>query len=156
MKGTKEIFTLLIFSIAVAFTNGCSSPIGGLLVDSLDFITVEPNRFVYSKDEYDPFKPIDHVKVYGIFGKKKDEIPIENKELKIEISEYPFTEGKNVIVLSEIDKVEGCELTPGKKNITISYRGKDAFYRISVGETKTGDGDDSGDSGITIGKDNWS
>ena len=152
MKGARNFFTLLIFSIAVAFTD-CSSPIGSLQIDSdsdatLNFIRLEPNRFVYS-DEYDPFKPVFDVEVFGIFGGKEDQIFIEDKELKIEITEYPY--GNNVIVLSDSEKENGLQLDPGRKVITISYRGKDAFYRISVGETKTGgDGDGSGSgSGIT-------
>jgi len=154
MKGTKKIITLLFFSIAVAFTGGCSSPIGSLQIDSdsdsgatLDFIRVEPERFVYS-DEYDPFIPAEDMHVFGVFGGKEKPIAIEEVE-KIIISEYPFSTGEP-IVLSNLSKEFEIQLDPGRKNIVINYRGKDAFYRISVGETKTGDGDGGGGSGIII------
>ena len=147
----KNIFTLLIFSIAVVFT-GCSVPIGSLLADSpLEFIRVEPKRFVYASDEY--FKPADEdegVDVYGIFGGKQDLIPI--KDVKITISGYPV--GDAPIVLNESQKFEGYDLTqlvPGTQTIEISYRGKETSYRISVGETETGDGDNGNGKGITIG-----
>jgi len=142
MKGIKKFFTLLIFPVAVALI-GCS-PVGSLLVDSntgaaLEFIRAEPKRFVYS-DEYDPFIPADDVEVFGIFGGK--EKPIAIKEVEIVISGYPF--GDDVIVLGESEKEEGLQLNPGRKNIVISYKGMETLYRISVGETKTGDNDNSG------------
>ena len=151
MKGAKKFFTLLIFPVAVAFIGGCS-PIGGLLTDpgaTLDFIRVEPERFVYS-DEFDPFIPAADMKVFGIFGKKEKPIAIEEVE-KIIISEYPFSTDEP-IVLENLDKDFEIQLNPGRKEIVISYKGMETLYRISVGETKTG-GDDVGGDGITIGLD---
>jgi len=142
MKGTKKIFTLLIFPVAVAFTGGCSSPIGGLLIDSttLDFIRAEPERFVY-RDDYDPFIPAQDVKVFGFFGRKKTPIAIE--EVKITISGLPYST-EDVIILKEGVK-DPVLLSSGIKDILISYRGEETNYHISVGETKTGDGDGGDD-----------
>ena len=149
----KKFFTLLIFSIAVAFTGGCSSPIGSLQIDSdsnsdatLDFIRVEPERFVYS-DEYDPFIPAEDVHVFGVFGGKEKPIAIEEVE-KIIISEYPFSTNEP-IVLSELDREFEIQLNSGRKSIVISYKGMETLYRISVGETKTGD-DNNSDPGTII------
>ena len=150
MSGTKYFFSLFIFPvffIAVAFTAGCSSPIGSLLIDSgstIDFIRVEPKRFVYS-DEDDLFIPVDDMDVFGIF--RGIERPIAIEDVEIIISEYPFPTEDKVIVLDELDKEFGIQLDSGRKNIVISYSGKETLYRISVGETETGDGGGNGGGG---------
>jgi len=132
----------------VAFTGGCPAPIGGLLTDApLDFITVEPNRFVYS-DQFDPFIPVDDVVVSGIFGRKV--MPIAIEDVKIIINDYPVPDKKHEVVFEKIDKNSESLLTPGVKRVDIYYSGKNAFYRISVGETDKGDGgtDGKGSTGI--------
>jgi len=153
MKDTKKFFTLLFFSIAVAFIGGCSAPIGALLTDSgaaLDYIRAEPKRFVYGSSDLpeDWFIPKEDVDVFGIFGGKEKPIAIE--EVKIVISGYPFSLEDEVIVLDEEDKESGLLLTSGIKNITISYNGKETLYRISVGETDTGEVIVGGDDGSGI------
>jgi hypothetical protein len=151
MKGTKNFFTLLIFSIAVAFTGGCSSPIGSLQ-DSLDYIRVEPRRFVYAPIE--SFIPKEDVDVYGVFGGGEEKL-IAIEEVKIIISDLSWGDG---ITLDESEKENGLPLialNAGVKNVFISYSGRETFYRISVGEAETGDGGggSSGGTGITIGLD---
>jgi len=153
MKGTKKIFTLLIFSVAVAFTGGCSSPIGSLLAESgatLEYIRAEPKRFVYGSSDLpeDWFIPKDDVDVFGIFGGK--EKPIAIKDVKIVISGYPFSIDDEDIVLNEGHKESGLLLTSGIKNIIITYNGKETLYRISVGETETGEVIVGGDDGSGI------
>jgi len=149
MKGTKDFFTLLIFSIAVGFT-GCS-PIGSLLVDSntgaaLEFIRAVPNKFVYGPS--DPFIPKSEVDVFGVFNGKEKPIAIEETDIKV--SGYPFSTDDEVIVLDELDKKLGIQLNSGMKNISISYKGKETLYRISVGEAETGEGGNGGGDGPGI------
>jgi len=146
----KNFFTFLIFSIAVVFT-GCP-PIGTLLVDSntgaaLEFIRAVPNKFVYTLG-YDPFNPAADVDVFVVFkGKEK---PIAIEEVKIIISGYPFSSGDEDIIL-DVGKKNELEFDkPGIKNIVISYKDMETLYRISVGETETGDGDNGGGPGIII------
>jgi len=152
----KKFFTLLIFSIAVVFLGGCS-PVGGLLLgddETLDSIRVVPNRFVYSYP-YDPFMPDDPdegIQVFGIFGGTAMPIDIKDKDVKITISEHSALPTEVPIVLTPSEKENGLELRlkPGVKNVVISYKGKEDFYRISLGETDTGDEGNGNGSGSGI------
>jgi hypothetical protein len=150
MKATKIFLTLLIFSIAVAFI-GCPTPIGGLQ-HSLDYIRAEPKKFVYPPNV--PFVPKEEVEVFGAFGGKEQ--PIAIKQVEIVVRGYPWSSEDEVIVLDEDDKIYGIQFDPsfpGVKNVIISYRGKEALYRISVGETDTGEinsGDGEDGPGIVI------
>ena len=159
MKGTKNIFTLLIFPlffIAVAFTAGCSSPIGGLLVDSnrgtaLDYIKAKPKRFLYDKG--DLFEPAKDVKVIGVFGGVENEIDIDKVEIKI-INDpgYAGSEPPDIVPDNQV----GLPLvTDGIKDIVITYNNMETRYTIAVGKEGTNSGGGWGGgsgSGITI---NW-
>jgi len=151
MKGSKKFFTLLfpLFFIAVAFI-GCS-PVGGLqFSDVKDHIRAEPKKFVYTVN-YDPFIPEEDVEVVGVF--KGIEKPIAIKDVKIIISEYKWSSSSDNIVLDVGEKEEVKIPKKGIKNVTIYYNDLETFYRISVGETGTGDDDD--DSGVTIDLGDW-
>jgi len=146
MKGAKIFFSLLIFSIAVAFT-GCSEPVGSLIY-SLDYIKAVPSKLLYGKNER--FKPAEQVQVVGVYGGVEDIIDINDVEIKI--FENP---GFSNVVLSVDDKQEGLVLqTEGPKLVVITYRDKEARYNIAVGGPKgTGDpGWGDGGTGIVI---NW-
>jgi len=148
MRATKIYLTLLIFSIAVAFIGGCS-PVGGLLFSEVkDHIKAEPKKFVYTVN-YDPFDPENDVDVIGVF--KGKETPIAIKDVKIIISDYKWSSSDDIVL--DIGKKEPQELKKGIKNITIRYKDMETLYRISVGETSSGDDDD--DSGITIDISDW-
>ena len=154
MKGTKKFFTLLFFSIAVAFTGGCSVPIGSILIDSdepLDFIRVLPIRFVYRSS--DIYKPKEDVEVYGIFGKKQERIPIDEK-VDIIFRGFPYSTPDENFVLDDEEKKNGLPLNSEINivyEITIRYSGMEAIYRISVGKTNgDGGGGDDDSSGIVI------
>ena len=150
----KRFFTLLIFSlfiIAVIFS-GCS-PIGGLLAsDVVDHIRAEPKRFVYKSEEYDPFIPASEdegVEVFCVIKGVETPIAIEEVEITVKDSSWG-----DPIILSEVDKEEGIQLDPGIKNITISYKGMETFYRIYVG-AKAGDGGNGGPGIIIKLPDDW-
>jgi len=151
---TKKFFTLLVFPfffIAVAFTSGCSSPIGSLLVagPALDYIRAEPNRFLYSK--YDLFIPVKHMEVFGIFGGKKKPIDIDKVEIKI--IENPGMTGEKEVPVK--DNHEGLVLEfEGIKKVVITSGNMETYYHIEVGEPGTGDDSkwsgSGGGSGIVI------
>ena len=134
MKSAKKIFTFLFFSIAVAFT-GCSEPIGSLLAtDVADHIRVEPKRFVYeSNEKFIPADEKEGVDVYGVF--KGIEKPIAIKDVEIKVNDTGWGDS---IVLNESEKKEGLLLAVGIKDIVISYKSMETFYRIYVG-AKVGD-----------------
>lgn len=140
MKGTKRFFTLLLFplfSVAVAFTSGCSAPIGGLLhggaAQSVDYIWAAPIRILYDQRHW--FKPATDVEVYGVFGGVKDPNPIGIDELKFTIIDDPGLNTEMEIPVT--DNQEGYPLlNKGVKTIVVSYPGTEmkASYPIVVGE----------------------
>jgi len=150
MKGTKIFFTLLIFSIAVAFI-GCPEPVGSILY-AVDYIKAVPNKTMYGK--YDWFKPAQQLKVIGVFGGAEDEIDINKVKIKI-IADPGFTdEGES----SVDDNKEGLVLDlEGPKTIVITYNHNGAIletrYNIAVGAPGTGEGgwgDTDNGTGIKI------
>jgi hypothetical protein len=146
MRAAKKIFTLLIFSIAVAFT-GCSEPVGSL-VYNIDYIKAVPSKTLYGQKDW--YKPAQDVKVIGVFGGVEEEIPITIKEVEIRIIEDPLSTPNEIPVP---DKQEGCFLeNQGPKTVIINYRDKETRYDIAVGEPGMGNigwGDGVG-TGINI------
>jgi len=146
---TKKFFTFLVFPlffIAVAFTSGCSSPIGSLLFAdaALDYIRAEPNRFLYGK--YDLFIPVKHMEVFGIFGGKEKPIDIDKVEIKI--IENPGMTGEKEVPVK--DNQEGLVLEfEGIKTVVIKYLDMKTNYNIQVGEPGTGDDTVWGEEGGT-------
>ena len=147
MKAAKKYFTLLIISIAVAFTNGCSEPIGSLEY-FIDYIKAVPSKTYYGqKDWFKPADPHDGVKVYGVFGGVEEELDID--KVMIKIVEDPHSTPKEIII---DDNQEGCFLeNQGPKKVVITYRDKEARYDIAVGGPGTGNiGWGDGGTGIEI------
>jgi len=144
MKSTKIFFTLLIFSIAVTFSTGCSSPIGGIQ-DSKDYIIAKPIRFLY--EYYENFVPKEGVEVVGIFGGVEQDIKIEDVNVKIKIKNNPSGQEGS---FTESDK-DGFPLGSyiGINTVSISYRGMDTNYQIQV-KDKNGGGGSSEPGGPSI------
>jgi hypothetical protein len=145
MKSAKKIFTFLFFSIAVGFT-GCSGPVGSLLTSNVaDHIRVEPKRFVYeSNEKFIPADEEEGVEVYAVFKGIEKLIAIEDVEIIVNDTGWG-----DIIVLNESEKKEGLLLTAGIKDIVISYKSMETFYRIYVG-AKAGDGGGGGGGPIII------
>jgi hypothetical protein len=142
MKTTKNLFTLLIFSIAVAFTGGCSAPIGNLL-DTIDYIKAVPIRYLYEEGE--TVNPANDVKVIGVFGGVEEDIDIDKVEINI-INDPGYAGEKEQSVY--------VPLSEGIKDVVITYNNMKTRYTIAVGEegTNPGGGWGPGGSGIKI---NW-
>jgi hypothetical protein len=134
----KKFFTvsfLPLFFIAVAFTSGCSAPIGGLEVDNTrDYIRAAPRKFLYAKDTL--FK-VEDVDVIGVFGGR--ERLIEINEVKIAITP-PFSRDP-----VPVDKEKGLPLeNKGVNTVVISYLDMVTDYPIQVaapGDVLGWDGD---------------
>jgi hypothetical protein len=137
MKSTNKFFTLLIFSIAVAFT-ACPAPVGSLLY-SVDYIKAVPSKFMYGKG--DAFKPAEDVKVIGVYGGVEDEIEITEVKIKL-IYDPGFTDENEMPV--DNNKVGRVLENEGPYTVVITYdkMGTDleARYNIVVGEPGMGNG----------------
>jgi len=144
MKGTKKFFTLLIFSlfpVAVAFTSGCSAPIGGLIkggaAHAVDYIRAAPRRTLYDlRHWFKPADPDEGVQVYGVFGGVEDPTPIDIDKLQFKIIDDPglITEVEVPIANNQ----EGIPLlSKGVKTVIVSYFGMETRYPIVVGEPGT-------------------
>jgi len=156
MKSAKKIFTLLSFSIAVAFT-GCSEPIGSLL-HSIDYIKAVPSKTYYGAN--DLFIPARHLKVIGFFGGVQEEIDINKVKIKLiydpgftsehTIILQPLTDGEGFIS----DNQTGLPLEDqGPYTVVLSYNNLGTSYSIGVGVPGTGgggfgDGEDGSSLGI--------
>jgi hypothetical protein len=139
MKSTKKFFTLLFFSIAVAFT-GCPAPVGSLRY-SIDYIKAVPSKFVYGKNDW--FKPAQHVKVVGVFGGVEDIIDIDKVKIKI-IEDPGFIDNE----IPVDDNKEGLVLEfEGPKAVVISYNNMETRYNIAVGAPGVGEEGGWGDGG---------
>jgi hypothetical protein len=150
MKDTKKFLILLIFSlfcIAVSFTAGCSSPIGGIL-DSIDYIKAVPSKAAYGQDEW--FRPAEDLKVIGVFGGVEEDIDIDKVTIKI-VQEPGYSGEKEYPVTNN---QQGLKLVyTGLKTVVISYDNLEASYAIIVGEPGTGNpgwGNSPGGTGIGI------
>jgi len=140
MKGSKKIFTLLIFplfSIAVGFT-GCSEPIGTLLTDSNtgsapDYIRAEPQQFIYN--EKTTFWPED-VKVWRISS--------SGRKLITDIDKIKFIIGDSGGEV-EVPHQTGLSLdSKGIKTVFIRYLDMDTSYHIAVVDPGLGINDGDG------------
>ena len=146
MKGSKKIFTLLIFplfSIAVAFT-ACPEPVGSLSDNSgpspapppPDYIIAEPQQFIYN--ENDRFWP-DHVKVYRI-GSSGKRLIADSDNITINIEDANGT----MDVPSTGLPLSRGNLNVAIKTVSISYRNMDTSYRIAVVDPGLGINDGGG------------
>jgi len=139
MKGTKKFFTIfLLFFIAVVFITGCSSPIGGLLVDkNRNYIKVTQHKIVYNKDD---LFTVENTELFYFFEGRKEPIDINNEKVDIKIIEYPNLPGD----LNSVDKDTGYKLEIiGKKTIVITYLGMVddcSIYVAAPGEVPNPDG----------------
>jgi len=132
MKDAKKIFTFLFLSIAVVLT-GCPEPVGSILY-SVDYIKAVPNRFVYGQNDF--FKPVNDVKVIGVFGGVEETISIDN--VGIIIIEDPGLNTENPITVT--NNQNGIRLeNEGPKRVVISYNSYEARYDIAVGKPGMGD-----------------
>jgi len=132
MKGAKKIFTLVFFSIVVAFTTGCDTPIGSLLADSnngpaVDYIKAIPRQHIHASPWL--FKPADEMEVIGVFGGVKS--PIDINQVGIKIIEQQGFLSENIIYFSNSQEIN--DLYEGYKLVVISYRGMEDSYTIEVG-----------------------
>jgi len=147
MKGSKKIFTLLIFplfSIAVAFT-GCPEPVGSLSDDSgsapppPDYIKAEPEHLFYNEKQM--FLP-DDVAVWRIGSSRKELINVE--KITIFIRDRDF-DGEEVVpptglLLLRGDKDKSYSI----KIVSISYLNMETDYRIAVVDPSFGINDGDG------------
>jgi len=152
MKGTKKFFTLLIFFlffIAVAFTSGCSFPIGGLQVDDRgatplnNYIRAEPSRFLFPRNAL--FIPEKHVKVFGSLRGGAEE-PIEITKVSIKIIVNPGMTGQREVSVDDNQQGRILEVD-GLNIVVITYQNMHTKYHIEVGEQSTGTGNGSGGGG---------
>jgi hypothetical protein len=134
MKSTKKIFTLLIFSIAVAFTGCQPEPVGSLLY-SVDYIKIMPKRNLHY-GQYEWFIPELDVKVIGVFGGVEEEIASSNVRFKLIYSDSSYTGGGTEYTVAS---GTGCELSiTGPYTVVLNYRNLETRYAIIVGEPGTG------------------
>jgi len=142
MKRAKGFFTLLFFSVAVAFT-GCPTPVGSILY-SVDYIKAVPSKYLYGEDDW--FKPAQHVQVIGVFGGVEEVIDIDKVE--IIIIEDPDMNTGGVITVT--NNQAGLKLEKeGNKRIVITYNKWETHYDIAVGVPGIGGGG-YGDGDTTI------
>jgi hypothetical protein len=128
MKGSEEIFTLLIFplfSIAVAFT-ACSAPVGSLLADgSTDTIKVVLRPRVFHINTV--FMP-ENVQVWKTSRSSKEpELVKDTDNIKISINDD--------LGEKEVNQETGFPLKfLGTKTVTVSYMKMEDFDSIQVVE----------------------
>jgi hypothetical protein len=141
MNGIKVFIKLLIFTpvyIAAIFFTGCSFPIGSLQ-ELPDTSTVNQIRVVlnhlnpYKVNEI--FKPLNDVKVYGIFGDVEVPISVEHEKIVIKIIGDPSSNDEVIID----DLKEGYKFKSiGTKSIVISLSDMVApAYNINVEAQET-------------------
>ena len=133
MKSAKNFLTLLIFSIAVAFT-GCPESVGSLLTDTApDYISAEPKKFIYN--EKTTFWSED-VKVWRIGS--------SGKKLITDIDKIKFIIG-DADGDKEVPHQTGLSLdSKGIKTVFISYLNMDTSYHIAVVDPGLGINDGDG------------